>query len=202
MSDTGMARHCTGPGGFCFAAAVAVFLVLTGCSSKEADLLRGPDVTAWQRFFFARGAGVEEIGTMKFSCTPIPLAAPLDPAAGSLVCNEPGSACLAIDTGYLLEQGRVVRGEPDSSVSLYYPREKSMCRFMTIGTAGGVHGGSWVSSSVFVVYGLAEGDGFLWKADLDTGIVRQYKIPGSFRKPGADEQTFFTGLRAAPGPED
>ena len=45
--------------------------------------------------------------------------------------------------------------------------------------------------------GLAEGDGFVWKVDLDAGDVRKYKIPEKSRKPEADEQAYFAGMKTA-----
>ena len=177
-------------------AAVLVFCVLMGCSREETAFLHMPEVISWQRFFFAPDAAAKYDGPMEYSCMPGPPALPEDSAC-SVVCNEPGSICLAVDTGYLTEKGKVMRGGPDSSVSLYYPQDRSMCRFLTIGTAGGVHGAAWVSDRAFVVYGLAEGDGFVWKVDLDAGDVRKYKIPEKSRKPEADEQAYFAGMKTA-----
>jgi len=212
----------------CFVAAVSVLLGLTCCSRGDKDALAHPLVVSWKDYFFERGALVQDDGTEGFRCTPValPSAAPTaeggkaeegsrkgqhEPAeagegrfvpeesVGGMVSSEPGGACLVIDTGYLKERGRAVRGEPDSYVSLFFPQERSLCRFMTIGTAGCVHGGAWMSPRVFVVFGLAEGSGFVLKADLDTRIVRKYRISGTYRKPDADEQEYFTRLWVDPG---
>ena len=119
----------------CLAAALAAGLALPGCSRQDSALLETPQVRFWKNFFFTEGAPIQDDGTMEFTCIPIPPPGHQPPGSG-LVCNESDSVCLVIDTGYLQEQGRVVRGEPDSSVSLYYPEEKRMCRFMSIGTTG------------------------------------------------------------------
>lgn len=177
----------------CLAAALAAGLTLPGCSRQDSALLETPQVRFWKNFFFTEGAPIQDDGTMEFTCIPIPPPGHQPPGSG-LVCNESDSVCLVIDTGYLQEQGRVVRGEPDSSVSLYYPEEKRMCRFMSIGTTGGVHGGVWVSQRVFVVFGLSEQSGFLYRADLDEGVVRKYVVPASFRKPDAVEERYFSAV--------
>jgi hypothetical protein len=188
MTSAGLPRACVR---LCLAAVLAVVIALPGCSRKGTDLLENPEVRSWKSFFFAEGAPVQDDGTMKFTCIPVPLPGDPEPGGG-LVCNETGSVCLVVDTGYLREQGRVVRGEPDSSVSLYYPDGKSMCRFLSLGTMGCVHGGVWLSSRVFVVYGLAGEGGFLFRADIDEGMVRKYTVPASYRKPDAKEERYFT----------
>ncbi len=196
--QNGKSGTCKNAAGFfracfrlCLAAALAVVISLPGCSRKGDDMLENPEVRSWKNFFFAEGAPVQDDGTMKFSCIPISPPGVKEPGSG-LVCNETGSVCLVIDTGYLREQGRVVRGEPDSSVSLYYPNGTSLCRFMSLGTAGCVHGGVWLSPRVFVVYGLAGEGGFLFRADLEEGVVRKYAVPASYRKPDADEESYFS----------
>ncbi len=173
------------------AAALAVGFAIPGCSRTGTDLLEKPEVRSWKSFFFAENAPVQDDGTMEFTCIPLP---GLEEPDSGLVCNEAGSVCLVIDTGYLQVQDRVVRGGPDSSVSLYYPNGKSMCRFLSLGPAGSVHGGVWLSPRVFVVYGLGGENGFLFRADLDDGTVRKYAVPASYLKPDADEEGYFAAV--------
>lgn len=175
------------------AAGLAAGLALPGCSRTGADLLEAQQVRSWKSFFFTEGAPVQDDGTMEFTCTALDLPGPPETGSG-LVCDETGGVCLVIDTGYLREQGRVVRGEPDSSVSLYDPNGKSLCRFMSLGTAGCVHGGVWLSPRVFVVYGLLRTGGFLFRVDLDEGVVRKYAVAASCRKPDADEERYFAAV--------
>ena len=184
------------------AAAAAVLIAQAGCSKGgDADLARNPRIRDWQGFFFARKAPVQDDGVLEYECTPVPVSLPAGAAPdGMLVCSGEGGACLIVDPGYLLEEGRVVRGEPDSFVSLYDPAAGSMCRFMTMGPAGCIHGGTWLKESMFAVFGMAGEDGFLWKVDLDARRVWKYKIPGSYRRPELSEQDYFTRLWKAPGP--
>ena len=180
--------------GALLAAAAAVLLVQAGCDRRgDADLARDPQIRHWQRFFFAREAPLQEDGVMKYGCTPVPVSLPGEHSpSGSLVCSERSGPCLVIDPGYLVERGRVVRGEPDSFASLYDPAEGSMCRFMSMGPAGCIHGGTWLKERTFAVFGLAGEEGFVWKVDLDARTVQKYKIPGSCRMPGSREEEYFT----------